>query len=355
MKICFLADGKHINTISWVNYLANVLGHEIHLISFGKAEIPSKKVKFYSLGPASKVFLRYIIYIPKLKKLISEISPDILIGYRITSYGFMAACTKFHPLVLAAQGQNIIPPNSSKAKAYFSRYAIRRADLIHSWGIHMTQKLKEFGAKPEKILILPRGIDINLFIPLTERSSDLGCYKLITTRGLNSDYNFDQILHAISILITSMKNFKYIFAGDGQYKSTLVQKVKTLGLESYVDFVGKVEHEKLPLYLQSADLYVSAVSTDGVSASLLEAMACGVFPIVINNAANRLWIEDGINGYLVNNGDYEELARKIRLSLEDIGLREKAKGINRKLVVEKASIEKNMKEFETMWKKLISS
>lgn len=354
MKICFLGDGHHINTLNWVNYIANVLDHKVYLITFGRVETPKVNIKTYTLGPRSSTFLRYILCIPKLKKLIHDINPDILIGYRITSYGFMAASTGFHPLVLAAQGQNIAY-NASKLKAYFSKYAVRRADLIHSWGMHMTQKLIEFSADPTKILTLPRGIDTNLFMPSAERSYDLQFYRLITTRGLNPDYNFKQILNAIRILSKSMRSFKYVIIGDGPYKASLVQEVKTLGLENFVEFVGKVKYEDLPTYLHTADIYVSTVITDGVSASLLEAMSCGVFPIVTNNSANELWIKDGVNGYLVNCGDYEGLERKIKEAMMNKELRRQSGEINRKLVLEKASIGKNMKAFESAWKNLVSN
>src|SRR3990172_7003490 len=318
MKICFLGDGQYINTRSWIKYLADVLGHEVHLITFGQVKSPSGKIKVYrlSLGRELKTFLRYLIYVPQLKRIISDISPDILIGYRITSYGFMAASAGFHPLVLAAQGQNIAY-NASRMKAYFARYAIRKADLIHSWGDHMTQKLTEFGATPGKILTLPRGIDTNLFIPPHERISDPQYYKLITTRGLNPDYNFEQILNSLSVLKMSIKNFKYIIAGDGPYKEKLIQKVSELELERYVDVVGRIRYEELPQYLQTSDIYLSTVVSDGVSASLLEAMACDVFPIVTNNDANRLWIEDGVNGYLVSFGDPKELALKIETAIKN--------------------------------------
>src|SRR3990172_8353465 len=356
MKICFLGDGQHINTQSWIKYLADVLDHEVHLVTFGHVMSPSKKVRVYSLseGRRLKTFLRYIIYILPLKKLIATISPNILIGYRISSYGFMAASVNFHPLVLAAQGQNI-SYNNSRVKAYFAQYAIRKADLIHSWGEHMTQKLQEFGAAPDRILTLPRGINTNLFVPAKERTSQSQCYNLITTRGLNPDYNFEQILNSLSVLKTSIRNFKYIIAGDGPYKTQLIQKVSALELEPYVDFAGKIRYEDLPKYLQTSDIYISMVVTDGVSSSLLEAMACGIFPIVNNNAANKLWIDDGVNGYLVRFGDHVELASKIEAAIKNIELRRKAEKINRVLVLEKASVDKNMRIFQNAWDKLVLS
>jgi glycosyltransferase involved in cell wall biosynthesis len=56
---------------------------------------------------------------------------------------------------------------------------------------------------------------------------------------------------------------------------------------------------ELPALLRSCNVYVSMPITEGVSASLFEAMACGCYPIVSDLPANRFWIAHGDNGCLV--------------------------------------------------------
>jgi len=354
MKLCFLADGRHVNTISWVQYLANELEQEIHLIGFEAVQAAHSRIKTYPLGVGSRSPLRYVAYIPAVRKLVHEIQPHILIGYRITSYGFMAALSGFHPLVLAAQGQNIAY-NASRIKACFARYAIRRADLIHSWGPHMTTKLEELRADPAKILTLPRGIDTRMFKPVqtAEDPERPGRgFTIISTRGLNPDYNFEQILAALTKFKQSREGFTYTVAGDGSFRAALEQRVRAMGLSESVKFLGRVRHEEVAKELQAADVYVSTVVTDGVSASLLEAMACGTFPVVTDNAANRLWIRHGVNGYLVRYGDPDDLAQKIRAAGRDAALRRRAAATNWVLVQQRACIHTNMRQFVAMWARL---
>jgi len=45
VRICFIGYGRHVNILCWVKYLADTLVHEIHLITFGKAESPYKRIK----------------------------------------------------------------------------------------------------------------------------------------------------------------------------------------------------------------------------------------------------------------------------------------------------------------------
>jgi len=115
-------------------------------------------------------------------------------------------------------------------------------------------------------------------------------------------------------------------------------------------------------------VYVSLVSIEGVSASLLEAMACGIFPIVPDIPANRLWIKDGVNGFLIpmigwqqNKArgflappeDFQLLVDRIVTALTNNTLRASACEINAKMIREKASWEHNMKRMEESYLKLV--
>ena len=351
MKICFVADGRHINTLSWVRHLSRVLGHEVHVASFSDPPSSPEPVAFHTLGTRLNTFSRYILYIPRLKRLLDKLQPDLLVGYRITSYGFMAAATRFHPLVLAAQSHRLY--KGSSLKAHFARYAIRRADLVHAWGPHIAATLIEFGADPSKILTLPRGIDTTVFAPPREPLPSRRQCLLMTTRGLNPDYNFDQILGALEILKSRERAFRYMICGDGAYRDRLTRAVCAAGLGPYVELVGHLSHEELASRLQAADIYISTVAWDGVSTSLLEAMACGVFPIVTDNVANRIWIQDGVNGYLVPYGDPQTLAERLLAAMDSPELRASARPINRQLVHSRASINTNMMQFEACWARLL--
>ena len=87
--------------------------------------------------------------------------------------------------------------------------------------------------------------------------------------------------------------------GGGEAAGELGDLARRLGIGDRLRFEGKVDYARLPELLGSSKIYVSSVWTDGVSASLLEAMARGCLPIVTDNRANRYWVTDGDNGLLV--------------------------------------------------------
>jgi len=92
--------------------------------------------------------------------------------------------------------------------------------------------------------------------------------------------------------------------------------------------------------LAAHSVYVSTSPSDGVSASLLEAMACGVFPVVVDNPSNREWVEHGING-LLHSGDVGGLATHLARALSDHDLRRGARTGNLALVERRGDLRRN--------------
>ena len=97
--------------------------------------------------------------------------------------------------------------------------------------------------------------------------------------------------------LAEMPQAKFVIAGTGEQQAYLRELTHDLGVSNNTKFIGWVPRSELPKYLSSADVYVSSSLSDGTSNSLLEAMACGLAPIVTDIPANQTWIDDGKNGF----------------------------------------------------------
>jgi glycosyltransferase involved in cell wall biosynthesis len=95
------------------------------------------------------------------------------------------------------------------------------------------------------------------------------------------------------------------------------------------------------LYRQ-AQVVVSPSKHDGTPNTLLEAMACGCFPVAGDLESIREWITPGWNGLLVAPDDPGSLARAVVEGLGNAGLRIRAAEINQGLIRERASYSKVM-------------
>lgn len=165
---------------------------------------------------------------------------------------------------------------------------------------------------------------------------------MISTRGFLPIYNQKLLIEAIPLVLKENNDIKFILAGDGYLRGEAERMVDALKAKNNVEFLGEVNPTDVPGLLSHADIYVSTSLSDLTSTSLLEALACGVFPIVTDIPANREWIKDGYNGFLVPTDQPQVLASRIIASVRGREFRSKVCEINAKMVKEKASWDVNM-------------
>lgn len=348
MRLCFIGDAGHVNLLSWVRYYAQRLGHEIHVLTFNPACEQVDGVTFHRIeGRLARSKARYVLAVPAIRRLVRRIRPDVVIGYRINSYGLLAAASGFRPLVLVAQGNDLWEPALQTA---VSRFTARRADLLQTWAPHMTRKLIELGGAPERILTLPKGVDTAVFTAAQQPASEP---TVVSTRQFRPEYRHELILEAVAIAARQVPGLRYVVCGDGLCRADLERRAAALGIADLVEFRGRVPHTELPSRLRAAQVYISAIAEDGVSASLLEAMACGAFPIVPDVEPNRDWIAHGVNGFLVPPANVEAMAAGIVAALSDAALRTSARAANLELVASRASMDANMRQMESRYRHLV--
>jgi glycosyltransferase involved in cell wall biosynthesis len=99
---------------------------------------------------------------------------------------------------------------------------------------------------------------------------------------------------------------------------------------------------------------VSPSTHDGTPNSLLEAMACGTFPVCGDLESIREWINHGENGLLVDPTNPTALADGIVWALKDSAMRKQAAKINAQIVAERADYERNMERAKAFYQSLLS-
>ena len=105
--------------------------------------------------------------------------------------------------------------------------------------------------------------------------------------------------------------------------------------------LGACPYEQVATLLGNSDIFVSLAQSDGVSCSLLESMAMGVFPIVSDIPGNRNWINTMVNGIIVSGTDANEVADAILKTASDVRLRHCARETNRYIVGNRANFHHN--------------
>jgi len=151
--------------------------------------------------------------------------------------------------------------------------------------------------------------------------------------------NHDFLLRAFQQVTGQIQNARLLLAGIGQEMERVQAEVERTGLANCVDFLGyRTDVER---FAAVADVGVSTSLHEGLGLGLLEQMMCGVPVVATQDKGHREFIEDGINGYLIKQGEIEAFADAIVRLLSDQKLRETFGGAAR-LKSEKFSIKQSL-------------
>jgi glycosyltransferase involved in cell wall biosynthesis len=138
-------------------------------------------------------------------------------------------------------------------------------------------------------------------------------------------------------------------AGEPQVERWL----KELGIAESVRLLPRQPRDKMAELFRQAQVVVSPSTHDGTPNTLLEAMACGCFPVVGDIESLREWIVNGVNGLLVDPNNPEDMAKAILRAIEQSNFRARAAAQNVRLIAERAEYSQVMAQAEGFYRKLI--
>lgn len=138
--------------------------------------------------------------------------------------------------------------------------------------------------------------------------------KMVISVGeLNTNKNNKVILKAMAEM--KKNNVHYFMCGIGTLEEDLKSLAKSYGIENQVHFLGY--RNDIKDLLQATDIFVMPSIREGLSRSLMEAMACGAPCIVSNIRGNSDLINNNVNGFLCSNiGDYVQSLKMLLESKE---------------------------------------
>ncbi len=146
--------------------------------------------------------------------------------------------------------------------------------------------------------------------------------KVIIAAGrLTEAKDFPMLIDGFSRFHVEKPDYKLVIYGEGELRQKLQGLIDSKGLSECILLAGNVKniHEKM----SEAQIYVSSSSYEGISNSMIEALAIGVPSICtdVSSGGAREYIQDGQNGYLIEVGNSEQLCDKMLKLTNDSELR----------------------------------
>ena len=348
----------------WANYFAE-RNWDIDLISWHKKperiEI-NRNIKLHYIHLPPHYLARYGALM-ELAYMMRQIKPDLIHAHYLSHFGVLASLhaqlSSFKPLVVTAWGSDVLG-NSNSYRHWWIKHVLKKAELITCDAEHMVEAMVKLGADDKRIKLIYFGTDTQQFKPQAKSQQlveSLGLEEspvVISTRSLNPMYDVESLIRAIPPILQEVPRAKFVIAGNGKQRNYLVRLAEDLAVSDSIRFTGMIPSEKLPVYLNLADVYVSTSLSDaGLAASTAEAMACGLPVVITDFGDNRKWVKDEANGFLVPLQDQAALAAAIINLLQDKGKRQRIGRANRKTIDEKNNWNKEMAKMEKLYQEQI--
>jgi glycosyltransferase involved in cell wall biosynthesis len=364
MKLLYITNGinasgglERVLSIK-ASYLADHYDYEVTILSLNDNQLNpfydfSDKIKMLSI-PVTGNPLQYInLYCNGLKQIVNQIKPDVVSVCDDGLKGF------FVPKIIRGRIPIIYERHASinlnfkreSSNLVFSikniiKYALmKRAAIKFKKFIVLTKgNLKEWKGDNLRVIANPLSFYTDVFASLEEKR-----VIVVGSHGFNKGY--DLLLLAWKNVAEKYQDWNLEIYGKIDNNGTYQNQAEALGLKNSVTFFNPVKDIQNK-YLRSSIMILPSRS-EGFGMVLIEAMACGV-PCVSFDCPQGPAdiIQNGVDGFLVENGNTQELASKIIKLIEEKNLR-KQMGAKAKQNVKRYLPEVIVKQWDELFKSLV--
>lgn len=187
------------------------------------------------------------------------------------------------PVVLSARGSDAHLHADEPGMRGLLAPTIAAAAMLIAVSRPIAERLVELGAVPERIAVVPNGVDASLFHPHPAGGEavrkHVGCAsgeRLVVCVGrLERVKGHDVLLEALGVLARAVR-VRLVIVGDGERRDELERLAIRRGVADRVLFTGSVPHDTLSAWYSAADVFCLPSRSEGHPNSLVEALACGV-------------------------------------------------------------------------------
>jgi L-malate glycosyltransferase len=368
LRIAFLGDPGSIHLRRWVNYFAG-RGHDVTLLlprdrSLEPGLLPSVKIERFTRFAARGRFVpaSFLRARRSLRQTLARVRPDVLNAHYLTSNGWHAWMSGFHPYAVTLWGSDVFStPGESRDFHLYGRVTLKAADMVMVNSEALRRGALALGAPPDRTELVQWGVDLTRFSPgadpaaLRTRLGLDGRRVVFSPRGLAPIYRHEVVLEALALLPPDVAVVMATHHATPYELAAVRGRIEALGLTDRVVIPAAITDAEMPDYYRLADVVVSVPVSDSTSAALLESLATGLQVVAADLPSVREWLFELDPALLVPVDDPPATAAALLLALgRDPDARAKLSIQARAVVTDRADEAKSLAHVEDLYRRIVS-
>ena len=236
-------------------------------------------------------------------------------------------------------------------------YLLRLAALLGTRLVAVSRSMEAFfqeagGFTSKSLTTIPNGVDLREYAgaadPADRRRLGLepDDLVLICVGRLVEIKAQEVLIDAVERLPGGLR-VKLLLVGDGERRRELEDRIRSGGTEERVRLLG--QRDDIRRLLKASDCFVLSSRSEGLSRSIIEALASGLPVVATDVGGNRELVQEAMNGYLVPPDNPVLFADRLKEILEDKAKREQFAAASLRLAEEKYSLNTMMASYMELY------
>lgn len=218
---------------------------------------------------------------------------------------------------------------------------------------------------PVKVRRIWNGVDTGRYAPADRfQVSDVACqataqnaeapgsFTIGTVARLSPEKDQGTMLEALALVHKQLPHARLVLVGDGPSRAGLEEKARALGITCQVDFLGM--RSDISTQLSKFDIFTLSSITEGISMTILEAMACQVPIVATDVGGNREIVQPPQCGLIVPARDPQALAAAYLELLQNPSRRAEMGVAGRQRVLAHFSLEAMAGQYAALYRELLA-
>jgi glycosyltransferase involved in cell wall biosynthesis len=294
----------------------------------------------------------------RLRRWLAEFQPDVIHTWLFAANAYGRLAGRSAPQAKLVVSERCVDSWKQGWQLWLDRRLIARTDRLVGNSQSVVEFYRKLGFPDQKLVCIPNGIDLAPPLSANRQAmlDELGWPEEASVMGfigrLAQQKRVEDLIFAVETLRQTRPAVRLLLIGDGPQRSSLERFARDVGCEEHVRFLG--QRTDIDRWLALMDVFCLASAFEGMSNSLMEAMAAGKPAVVSDIPPNRELVTQGETGFLVPVGDRVGYMQFLRALIEHRDLAARLGAAARARMQEHFRVEQMVERYVAVYEELMT-